>query len=76
MCPESSEWQNGKSQATLTWKRLARDSCSPLIALPASAAPRRRRINGLSIRFSRDFDGLDGGERKWGVGEWLKLIAT
>lgn len=56
VCPTSSEWQNGKSQATFTWKRLALNSCSPLITLPASAAPCRHRINCLSILVSQDFD--------------------
>lgn len=56
VCPASSEWQNAKSQVTFTWKRLALNSCSPLITLPASAAPCRYRINCLSIRFSHDFD--------------------
>lgn len=41
VCPGSSEWQNAKSQATFTWKRLALNSCSPLITLPASATPGR-----------------------------------
>lgn len=76
VCPASSEWQNGKSQAAFTWKRLALNSCGPLITLPASAAPCGHRIYCLSIRFSHDFDWLDWGEWKWGVGEWLKLIAT
>lgn len=56
VCPKSSEWQNAKSQVTFTWKRLALNSCSPLITLPASAAPCRYHINCLSIRLSRDFD--------------------
>lgn len=54
--PKSSEWQNAKSQVTFTWKRLALNSCSPLITLPASVASCLCRINGLSIPLSHDFD--------------------
>ncbi|OBS66633.1 hypothetical protein A6R68_04828 [Neotoma lepida] len=49
VCPVSSEWQNAKSLATFTWKRLALNSCSPLITLPASAAPGHHRRNWVQL---------------------------